>query len=275
MNPNSQPMNMKQMSIGQKIDLVAAILSYPALTILMFVRRRVGYRTLRPFQIVLMFLLMQNVPLLFDQHCTLVNGCTALPDAGLSTGYYYFSWAILIGGFLQRWLRWFELTHGRAWHSYSRGVSYFEFLSRFRFTPGNFISFIPKSIVLRIPISIIYRLVDAAFVMCLAMLIGDLPGMKGLARWLFFSGACMMFVENYVFDKQLDRELDLLDAMVEGEIHASLAQKFSGAPQGQRAAPGVAETAGMPTGIGPDIARQVDARRKTGHGLAPDNLATV
>jgi hypothetical protein len=39
--------------------------------------------------------------------------------------------------------------------------------------------------------------------------------------------------------------------------------------------PGLSQTAGIPTGIGPDIARQVEARQKTGHGIAPDKLATA
>jgi hypothetical protein len=256
-------MNMKAMGLGQKVDLVATLLQYPALTILVFVRHRTGYRTLRPFQIVLMFLLMQLIPAIFSQHCTLVNGCSG--GTGASDAFSYYSWAFLIWSFVQRWLRWRDLTRGKAWHSYSRGISYLEFLARIKLP-----SFLPQ-----IRTSFIYRVVDAAVVLGIAMLIGGIPALHGLAQWLFFSAFCMLFVENYVYDKQLDRALDLLDAIVESEIHSELTQRYSGAPSARATSPSLSETAGIPTGIGPDISRQVEARQKTGHGIAPDNLATA
>jgi hypothetical protein len=263
MDVRQQPMNMQQMSVGQRVDMVANVLQYPALTILVFMRRRCGYRTLRPFQIVLMFLLMQLVPAIFSQHCTLVNGCSG--GTGSSDAFFYFSWAFLIWAFVQRWLRWRDLTRGKAWHSYSRGISHFEFLARLPLP-----SFLPQ-----IRPSFLYRVLDAGVVIGFAMLIGGIPALHGLAQWLFFAAFCMAFVENYVYDKQLDRELDLLDSVVEGQIHAELAQRYSGASVVRATAPSLSETAGIPTGIGPDIARQVEARQKTGHGIAPDKLATA
>jgi len=259
----SHQMNMREMSMGQKIDLVAGILSYPALTILIFCRRRVGFRTIRPFQLVLMFLLMQSIPPIFSQHCTLVNGCSG--GSPNSEAFSYFTWVMLIVGFVQRWIRWRELASGKPWHSYSRGISYFEFISRIPLPIPGF---------RRIPITFIYRIVDAVAVACIAMLIGGIPGFHGLAQWLFFSAMCMLFVENYVYDKQLDRELDLLDAMVEGEMHSRLVQKFSGVAQGQVVSPGLGDTAGIPTGIGPDIVRQVEARR-TKTVNVPGNAVTT
>jgi hypothetical protein len=250
-DPRSQPMNMRDMSMGQKLDIAAGLLSYPTLTILIFCRRRVGYRTIRPFQLVLMFLIMRALPALsVAPKCFLVNGCPAPPEP--SAAFEWFTWAFLIWGFAQRFLRWRELASGKPWHSYSRGISYLEFLSRIPLPIPGF---------RRIPINFVYRYLDPLAVMCLAMLLGNFYAFQGLVQWWFFAAICMMFVELYIYDKQLDRQLDLLDAMVEGETHANLVQRFSGIPQGQGAAPGLSETAGIPTGIGPDIARQVEAHR--------------
>jgi hypothetical protein len=70
----------------------------------------------------------------------------------------------------------------------------------------------------------------------------------------------------------LEQDLDILDGLVAAEIQSEVAKHYDG-PQADQKQMQLQETAGIPTGVAPDIHRQVELR-KAKRGAAPDNLAT-
>lgn len=77
--------------------------------------------------------------------------------------------------------------------------------------------------------------------------------------------------EQDAYQAQLNRDLDTLDGLVAAEVQAETVKHFEGKqPEEQRS---IEETAGIPTGLAPDIHRQVELRRAKQRKPAPDNLA--
>jgi hypothetical protein len=72
-------------------------------------------------------------------------------------------------------------------------------------------------------------------------------------------------------ERMLEQDLDILDGLVAAEIQAETAKHFEG-PQADPKQMQLEETGGIPTGVAPDIHRQVELR-KAKRAAAPDNLA--
>lgn len=70
---------------------------------------------------------------------------------------------------------------------------------------------------------------------------------------------------------RLEHDLDILDGLVAAEVQSETAKHFEG-PQADQKQMELEETAGIPTGVAPDIHRQVEFR-KAKRAAAPDNLA--
>ncbi len=68
------------------------------------------------------------------------------------------------------------------------------------------------------------------------------------------------------------RGLDILDGLFAAEVQSETAKHYEG-PQADQKQMQLEETAGIPTGIAPDIHGQVELR-KAKRAAAPDNLGT-
>jgi len=228
----------------EKINFVRAFSRFPAITVMVFIRRKIGFRMMNPTWLIILAIIMLLTPVIFK--------AAAAPFGFLMVIY---ALALLGLGFFQRWQRWQELCNGEHWHTYSPGISYLETLP----LPPFFRSH-----------GRVGRFLDPAAVAIVALLVGIILS-HGLGIWLLLSAFFLYVHEQDAYQAQLNRDLDTLDGLVAAEVQAETVKHFEGKqPEEQRS---IEETAGIPTGLAPDIHRQVELRRAKQRKPAPDNLA--
>jgi len=84
---------------------------------------------------------------------------------------------------------------------------------------------------------------------------------QGLARWMALSAIAMAIYEQNAYDRQLERDLDILDSLVASEVQSSTVQHFTG-PQADEQVLALDQTAGVvSTGAAYDIKRQIERLR--------------
>ena len=110
-------------TLSQKMDIVAVLASFPALTVMVFLRRKLGYRFIDMLKIQITVLALWVIA---------AFSTAANPAAGIA--FFLFSLAVLGFAYVERWLRWRDIKNGVAWHTYSRGVSWFNHIIPLRET---------------------------------------------------------------------------------------------------------------------------------------------
>ena len=102
-------------TLSEKVDLLRKIAIFPALTVMIFLRRDIGFRLLKPNWLLVLAIIMIGVALV-------------LPAAAAPFGpaLIIYALAMLGWGSYQRWQRWKDITQGVRWHTYSPGISYLE-----------------------------------------------------------------------------------------------------------------------------------------------------
>src|ERR1035438_2772040 len=118
MPAQSQP--TQDLTLSEKMKLVQYLAMFPAITIMVFIRRKVGFRMLKPSWLigVAMFLWF-------------INGVCNLNFLIFHPAGFLFSefpLVMLIVAFFQRYRRWQELCRGERWHTLSPGISWLEVL---------------------------------------------------------------------------------------------------------------------------------------------------
>jgi hypothetical protein len=242
----SQSQRTEDLTLSEKMKIVQYLSILPAITIMVFMRRKVGFRMLKPSRLIGMAFFLWIIGDIFSM----------LPFTQ-PAGFIYdrFPLLLLVVGFYQRYRRWKELCNGERWHTLSPGISYFELL---RLPP-----------VLRAHRRI-YRFLDPAACFIFSMFFGIFFS-QPLARWFAFSSFCLFIYEQTLFEKQLDRDLDILDGLVVAEVQAETVKHFEG-PQPSEEQRTLEETAGIPTGVAFDIHRQIELRRAKERAAAPVTL---
>jgi hypothetical protein len=165
--------------------------------------------------------------------------------------------AMLGLGLWQRWQRWHGLCRGERWHSYSPGISYLESL--------------PWPSVLQSHRRI-NRFIDPAAVAIVGLIIGVALS-HGLGVWIIFSAFFLHVFEQDLYDKQLNRDLDTLDGLCAAEVQAEVVKTFDTGQSAEATTLSLEETIGIPTGLDPLLAKQVEIRVR--RQSAPDNLAAT
>jgi len=244
------PTPLNALSWQQKMEFAQKLALYPALTVLVVLRRRIGLRQLKPSR-------------LFGMAAFLIvlgNICSHLPPLPIGIGIGPrgelpgpdgFGGAVLIlyalgllgWGLFQRRQRRVELGAGMRWHTWTTGISRFEFLPVSRY--------------------IVHRFVDPLVCILAGTVISVFSQPLGL--WLMVSGCALALHEQAIYEKMLERELDTLDGLLESEVHAETVEQFSSDGSGAAAMETsltLEQTAGIPTGIAPDIQRQIAQRLK-------------
>jgi hypothetical protein len=224
-----QPMQPQPTTFEQKINIVQNLALFPALISMIFLRRKLGYRFLDLMKVQIIFVLL----LVYSGFSTVGGGAAA---GGIMT---LFAFAVLIVAIIERRLRWNDIKKGVSWHSYSRGVSWFN-------------SFLPLNE------TIVKRFIDpiAALVIGGGLFFLIMP----LGLVMLASAVCLFIFETIDFQKQIDQMLDMLDSLVESEIVSSNADYYQGGA-GRSERP-VEETAGIPTGVSPDLATAIERKRR-------------
>lgn len=221
-------------TLSQKIEIGAGIAFTVCLPIMVFLRHKMGYRFLSLPRLLIIALIL-FVAATFGAFLPIGRNVWVL---------YLFALAFLVLGFIERNLRWGDIKKGISWHTRSRGISWFSKLLRF-----------PDSIAKR------YMDPAATFVLGLvfAFFIQPLTG-----YYLLAASVCMFAWEAYDYEASVNLMLDQLDNLVDSEVMSENIDYYAqdSIPQARS----LEETAGIPTGVAPDLAAAIarkQARRST------------
>jgi hypothetical protein len=233
MPAQAQPNN--DLTLSEKMKIVQYLAILPALTIMVFTRRKLGFRMLKPARLIGMAFFL-----------SFLNDLSNLLPFSHGAGVIFseFPLVMLIFGFGQRYRRWKELCRGERWHTYSPGISWLELL--------------PLPAMLKAHRRI-YRFVEPISCFIFSMFFGIFFS-QPLARWFAFSAFAMFIYEQSLFDRQLDRDLDILDGLVAAEVQTQTVDHFAGSQPDEEQRT-MEETAGIPTGVAFDIHKQIETLR--------------
>jgi len=240
--PSPQNQKFEELPWLEKINIIRALSLFPAITVMVFIRRKIGFRLMKPPVLVVLAIIMIVV--------AQVLPIAAAPFGALLTIY---ALAMLALGLFQRRLRWNELCRGERWHTYSPGISILEFLPLPGFLKAN---------------RRVNRFLDPALVAIVGLILSAMS--HGLGVWIMFSAFFLYVFEQDLYEKQLGRDLDILDGLVSAEVQEETVKLFEGKQPESIQRP-LAETAGIPTGLAPDIHQQIQLRRAK-RPAPPDNL---
>jgi hypothetical protein len=245
MPQQSQP--QQDLTLADKMKIIQWLAIFPAITIMVFMRRKVGFRMLKPSRLITMAMLLWFI----NGVCN-INFLIFKPAGFI---FAEFPLLMLLMAFLERSRRWRELCRGERWHTLSPGLSYFELLPLPAFLTAH---------------RRIYRFLDPAACFIFSMFFGVVFS-EPLARWIAFSSFALFIYEQTLFEKQLDRDLDILDGLVAAEVQTETVEHFTG-EQPDVKQRSLQQTAGIPTGVAFDIHRQIAMLRAKKAAAEADNL---
>jgi len=236
-------------TFSEKVDMLRKVAIFPALTVMIFLRRGIGFRLLKTNWLVVLALIMIAVTLVFP--------AAAAP---FGPALIIYALAMLGWGLYQRWQRWVDITHGVRWHTYSPGVSYLEAISWPVFFQSH---------------RRVNRFIDPLAVVIvgiLALLVSRLLGL-----WIEVAGLFLFVYEQQLYEVMLNANLDTLDGLIAAEVQGEAVKHYQQAQPTEKSR-SIDETAGIPTGVAPDIEKLLAQRQSefdAAHPAlkAPDNLA--
>jgi hypothetical protein len=85
---------------------------------------------------------------------------------------------------------------------------------------------------------------------------------RQLGVWILFSALALFIYKQALNERQLERDLDMLDGLVTAEFQSSTAKHFEG-PQADQKQMQLEETAGIPTGIAPTFTGKLNCGRRS------------
>lgn len=213
------------LSFFQKAEIVRNLLVFPALTLLVFFRRNLGYRLVRPGWVLGMAFLVWMIAMLFQD-----------PVRGrLNLFMMVYAYAIAGLGLFHRLKAWWFLRKGRAWHTYDPGTSGFESMLP-RFARRN-----------RIVARVFDPIVSAFFGLFVMIFVSPAFG-----YWLIFSAFCLFWFEMFVHHNAVDRDLDLSDGLISANVQSESAKHFTQPVDSGKKSEGAA----IPTGVAEDIRKR-------------------
>ncbi|HEU5375735.1 MAG TPA: hypothetical protein VFV38_09870 [Ktedonobacteraceae bacterium] len=231
-------------TIAQKIEIGANIAYTIAFPVMVLLRHRMGYRFISQPRLIISALIFW-VAAIFS-----IAPATPLASSNAFL-IILFTLAFLVVGFVQRSLRWRDIKNGVAWHSRSRGVSWLAFL------PLND--------------STVKRFIDPL----VTLLVGLFFALTGLQRllgiYLIVAACCLFAWEAYDYERSINLMLDQLDALVDSEVISENMEYYQQGAPGQIKQRPLDETAGIPTGVAPDLQAAIEKRRSR-RVAPPDNL---
>lgn len=247
-DPITNYINFLSLNKRQRLNYVSFFFGSPALTVRVFLRRKLGYRTLSTTKIFFTCLFIVYLPFIVD---FIPHPRTLKAD--FQNSLIVFAVACYVIAYIQKWMRWNELGRGKFWHSYSEGISWF--------------SFLPLSE------SICNRFIDPLICFIVGLIIAATFS-DYLGGWLMFSAVSLYMVEIALHEARIEQLLDQIDGMCEAEASSKELSAMATREDEQGLTPkpiSREETAGVPTGLAPDIEAQIQRRRA--RKPPPDELA--
>lgn len=237
--------------IKQWRDGITALAYFVAITITPPLRSKQGFNVLQPGAA----FVMTGIMLAFN---ALLNFSIALPFIGRlgahETSDALKIYALFYLGYVlwNRRIRWKALRTGERWHSYSSGISRLES-------------------VLSIRPDLVSRFADpiAAF---LGGMFAKKLGLVSLGAWFEIGAVCLYIVENYAHERAVERDLAVLDALIESEVAGATAAHFEGQGDGPVRARSVRDTHGIQTGPDPELEAVIARRRRESAARSDEGL---
>lgn len=206
---------------------------FPALTWMVWLRRDIGYRLLHPFKLIIVNGLLFVVAILVTP-----GNQDARP-----TDLAIFAVLTFIIGIYQRIRRWCDVNNGATHLSTYIGSSPLDF----RWLP----SFVRRN-------RRVARYVEPLF--CVGIGFALMPYSRALAEYLLFSAFCLRVFEDSVFERERNRDLDLVDSIIISEQQTQTLEEF----EQMRNTPHFHHAPNVPTGSAPDIEAQIKQRKTKG-----------
>jgi hypothetical protein len=223
----------ENLPLSQKIDVTKNLMPYPALTLMVFLRRDLGYRLLNPTW-------LWGVTIV-----EIVIAVVLHPPNGRPNTLFDFAVVSCGLGMIQRLKRKRELAQGILQHSFYLGDSRL----RFRWLPG-FVKHNRR----------VERFVEPALFFLTGTILLLYQPLLGF--WLVIAAACLRVVEADVYDKTRNRELDMMDSLIVSKGQSEVVEKFEGPTPGSTGSQ--MPEPKVPTGMADDIAAHIK-RRKAKH----------
>jgi hypothetical protein len=211
-------------SLHERIAYALGIAAIPAISVMVFTRSRLGYRQITLFRqiVATLFLLTFST----YSHFAVTLPWIA-PYQGSVSLVLIFVGAMLAAGWWQKRSFRKELAQGGLWHSYSMGISRLNYLYPFPYRAAE-------------------QYIEPILIMLLGLFFSRISGLLGF--WLFIAGISISVWESWVTEQMFYSTLNRVDNICEGEISAAEDKALM-------------DTAGIPTGIAPDIELQLQKRR--------------
>src|ERR1017187_10414223 len=222
-------------SFTQKLATAQSWTRLPALTIIVVLRRDLGFRLLNPLPFFAMTGILALVAIL------------AMPGSpnGGPLAMLLFAVLSFICGMSQRMDRWRELNRNVRSHSYYLGSSPFDYKWLPEFCRRN---------------RRVARFFDPIFCALVGYVL--LPSLPALALWLVFAGLCLRVFEDAVFIRERNRELDISDSLIISQRCALVIDQTE-----HTATKNQPPQQGIPAGLGPDIAGKVNIRKMKNNSM--------
>ncbi|MBV9468269.1 MAG: hypothetical protein JOZ57_03430 [Abitibacteriaceae bacterium] len=176
-------------------DLAIFVLMFPSNSVIVFLRRNLGYRVIRPWMFQLTFLVLLGLSSMGVTSAVLSGGATSIVTPLLI-------FALLMGGlaFYHRRRGWELLfDEPNPIHSMSRGDSHL------------------AKVLPMLREDIIQRYIEPAVCILLGLVL--LPFAWTLGVWLLLSGVALTFIEGLFVERAVNDVLDRHDARIEAKIN--------------------------------------------------------
>lgn len=230
---------LQRTTIAQKIEIGAGIAFTICLPVMVFLRRKMGYRFISLPRLMIMAAILFVIATLG----------AFLPIGANIYFLYIFLLLFLVLGFIERRLRWRDIKRGINWHSRSRGISWL------------------NKLLPTVPDSVMKRFIDPAVVFVVGLLF--LFFIQELTGIYLLIAALMMFAwESYDYDRSINLMLDQLDNLIESEVMSKNIDYYGQDGRPLPARP-LEETAGIPTGISPELTSAIARKQFRASGRIP------
>ena len=213
-------------SILENYAIAKWLTQFPALTLMVILRRDMGYRLLNVGVLTTVFGLLFVVTVLATPGNESANTMALLVFAVI--GYF--------NGIAQKIRRWRNLNRGIVIHSYYLGSSPFDF------------SWLPDFMRRNRRIA---RFGDP--IICAIIGVALFSFSHALSSWLLLSAFCLKAYEHQIFQRELHRGFDFEDSIIEAEIVIEQQNPAPNSSQNQ-------ESSGIPSGLGNDIKSKIRSK---------------
>ena len=212
------------------MDLAKMVMVLPSLSVIVFLRTRIGYRLLDSGWYLGVALVV-----------FLIGTFNIDPSSPFPHAMEWYAGAIAVMGATHRMIAWSQLRRGTQPHSYSSGVSWLglRLLPKF-LRQGGTPNWLLDPLATAITGLIVSEKLSPAF-----------------GGWLLVAAVSTLFLEIILSVKSADRDMDVADGLIMAEVQSDSAKRFGGGAGSEESDGGAV----ISTGLGADLRQRIKTRR--------------